>query len=46
MQQTHAVCGELVHRGSEPFIFLFFFNAILMDCLAIHSNNMILFAGQ
>ena len=45
MQQTHAMCGELVHRGSEPFIFLFL-NAILMDCLAIYSNNMILFAGQ
>ena len=23
MPQTHAVCGELVHRGSEPFIFIF-----------------------
>ena len=21
MQETHAVCGELAHRGSEPFIY-------------------------
>ena len=41
MQQTHAVCGELVHRGSEPFIF--FFMLFLWTVLAIYS---ILFAGQ
>ena len=22
MQQTHALCGELAHRGSEPFNYL------------------------